>query len=588
MTVSRHLAAIVAIEVDGYSRLVADDEEGTYDRLKAHLREIVRPKVTEQRGRLVKDIGEQLLAEFSSVVDAVRCAAEVQHDMAHRNAGLSDDQRILYRIGINVADVIEEPEDIYGDGVNLATRLGTLAEPGGICVSEVVYEQVRHRLQYHFDDKGEQSVKNIARPLRVFTLRPGSAASLPLSRSPSFRASPRALPRLSIVVLPFINLVNDPDQQFFADGITEDVTTELSRISGMLVISRNTAFTFRGRPIATKQIGQELGVRYVLEGSLRRSGDEIRVAAQLIDAETDTHVWAERYDRRLTNLFELQDEIVTAIIGSIEPELLKSERERIAAHPQRTEDAYELYQRGMFHHYRWNRVDNLEAQTYFRRALQVEPHSAPSTAALSIALTIAAYLSWTDHPEANYAEAIELGQRAVELDPRYPNAHFALALVSMWTGRSDVAEAEFEQAINLNANFAAAHAVLGVVLTFRGHPEAGLASIERGIRLSPKDPRLFIWLAGLAAAHYQLRHYSEAVEIGRRSWTLNHNYFTGLSYVVAGLAQLGKTDEARTALIALQELDPKLAAVRTTLQRLYQDQASIDHLLKGLHAAGFE
>ena len=586
MAVSRHLAAIVAIEVDGYSRLMADDEEGTHRRLKAHLREIVAASVNEHQGHLVKDNGEQILAEFSSVVDAVRCAADIQHDMTGRNADLPEKERILYRIGINAGDVIKEPEDIYGDGVNIATRLGTLTEPGGICVSEIVYEQVRNRLPYHFDDKGEQPVKNIARPLRVFTLQPG-AASLPISRVPLARARPSEPTRLSIVVLPFNNLNNDPDQQYFADGITEDLTTELSHIAGMLVISRNTAFTFRGRSMETRQIGRELGVCYALEGSVRRAGQQVRVTAQLIDAETDTHLWAERYDRHHNDLFELQDEIVTAIVGAIEPELLKSERDRAAARPQQTDDAYELYQRGMYHHYRQNRADNLQAQAYFRRALRVEPHSAQATAALSIALTIAAYLSWTDAPERNYQEALELGQRAVELDIRYPNAHFALALISMWTGRSDVAAAEFEHAIRLNPNFAAAHAVLGVVLTFRGQPEAGLASIEKGIRLSPKDPRLFIWLAGLAAARYQLRHYAEAVEIGRRSWTLNHNYFTGLTYVVAGLAQLDKTNEAGDALTTLRELDPKLAAARTILQRLYQDPASIEHLLEGLHKAGF-
>ena len=347
---------------------MADDEEGTHRRLKAYLREIVGSSVSEHQGHLVKDTGEQILAEFSSVVDAVRCAADIQHDMTGRNADLPEKERILYRIGINAGDVIKEPEDIYGDGVNIATRLGTLTEPGGICVSEIVYEQVRNRLPYHFDDKGEQPVKNIARPLRVFTLQPGATASLPISRVPLSRARPNEPTRLSIVVLPFNNLNNDPDQQYFADGITEDLTTELSRTAGMLVISRNTAFTFRGRSIETKQIGRELGVRYALEGSVRRSGQQIRVAAQLIDAETDTHLWAERYDRHQTDLFELQDEIVTAIVGAIEPELLKSERDRAAARPQQTDDAYELYQRGMYHHYRQNRADNLQAQAYFRQA----------------------------------------------------------------------------------------------------------------------------------------------------------------------------------------------------------------------------
>jgi TolB-like protein/Tfp pilus assembly protein PilF len=405
------------------------------------------------------------------------------------------------------------------------------------------------------------------------------------------RDAPNSSPppqRLSIVILPFADLSEDPDQQYFADGITEDLTTDLSRIPHSFVISRHTAFTYRNRSVSTKQIGRELGVRYVVEGSVRRSADHIRVTAQLVDADIDAQLWAERYDRRRADLFELQDEIVTAIAGAIEPELLKFERDRIAELPQQSEDAYELYQRGMFHHHRQNKGDNLKAQEYFRRALLTDPQSPPATAALSIALTIAAYLSWAEDPDRNYAEAFELGEQAVALDARYPNAHFALALICMWTGRTERAAAEFEEAIKLNPNFAAAHAVLGVVFTFLGKPAVGVASIEKGMRLSPRDPRLFIWLAGLAATQYQLGHYSQAVEIGRRSWALNRNYITGLTYVVAGLAQLGNIEEARTALAHLRAIDPKLAAARTTLQRLYKDQASINHLLSGLVKAGFE
>ena len=402
------------------------------------------------------------------------------------------------------------------------------------------------------------------------------------------QSSPWVSRHLSIVILPFANLSDEPDQQYLADGITEDLTADLSRIPHSFVISRHTAFTYRNKSVSTKQIGRELGVRYVVEGSVRRSGDHVRVTAQLVDAEADAHLWVERYDRSRTDLFELQDEIVTSIVGAIEPELLKFERGRIAALPQQSNDAYELYQRGMFHHYRQNKADNLKAQVYFRRALVSEPNSSQTTAALSIALTIAAYLSWAEDPERTYEEAFELGERAVALDTRYPNAHFALALICMWMGRTERSAAEFEEAIKLNPSFAAAHAVLGVVFTFLGKPGTGVQSIEKGIQLSPRDPRLFIWLSGLAAAHYQLRHYSHAVEMGRRSWALNRNYITGLTYVVAGLAQLGKIEEARTVLADLRLIDPKLAATRTTLQRLYKDQAGIDHLLDGLHKAGFE
>jgi TolB-like protein/Tfp pilus assembly protein PilF len=407
--------------------------------------------------------------------------------------------------------------------------------------------------------------------------------------NPAVAVSPSTVDdRRAIAVLPFANFSGDPEQEFFADGITEDIIALLAGWRAFPVIARASTINYKGKPVDIKKVGEELGVRYVLEGSVRKSGRRLRVTAQLIRADTGHHLMAERYDRDLADLFELQDEIVTAIAARIEPELLKFERERIAERPQHSEDAYDLYQRGMFHHYRQNKADNIEAQSYFRRALAIDPQYVQAAAALSIALCAAAYLSWSDNPEQNYEESFELAQRAAALDRRYPNAHFALALICMWTARSDRAMAEFQEAIQLNPSFAAAHAVLGAVLNSRGQSDEAVASVERGIRLSPSDPRLFIWLSGLAAAHYQLRHYAQAIEIGRRSWTLNHNYITGLTYVIAGLAQLGQIDEARATLATLKEFDPNLVAVRMTLERVYTYQPGIDHLREGLCKAGFE
>jgi adenylate cyclase len=520
----RRLTAILAADVAGYSRLMGQDEEGTHERLRAHLQELVNPKIAEYRGRVVKNTGDGFLAEFPSVVDAVRCAAEVQRGMAERNAGIPPDERIEFRVGINLGDVIAEEHDIFGQGVNVAARLEALAEPGGICISRVVRDHVRDRLDYIFEDMGEQQVKNIARPVRVYRVRDLGGITKILS--------PPVLPLLekpSIAVLPFVNLSGDPEQEFFADGITEDIITLLAGWRAFPVIARTSTFTYKGKTVDIKKVGEELGVRYVVEGSVRKSGQRVRVTAQLIQADTSHHIMAERWDRDLTDLFELQDEIVTAIAGAIEPELLKFERQRIGEQPQQKQDAYELYQRGMFHHYRQNKQDNIEAQAYFRRALRIDAQYPQATAALSIALCAAAYLSWTDSAERNYEEAFELAQRAVTLDPRYPNARFALALISMWLGQIDRAATEFKEAIKLNPSFAAAHAVLGPVLNFQGQSEEAVASVEKGISLSPSDPRLFIWLSGLAAAHYQLQHYSQAVEIGRRSWALNRHYITGLT-----------------------------------------------------------
>jgi len=296
----RRLTAILAADVAGYSRLMGADEEGTHERLRTHLRELVDPKITEHRGRIVKNTGDGFLAEFPSVVDGVRCAIEVQQGMAEANAAISLDKWIEFRVGINLGDVIAEDHDIFGDGVNIAARLEALAEPGGICISRVVRDQIRDKLSYPFEDMGEQSVKNIARPVRVYALHPGAAGDRPVSNAPIARlvAQSTGAPRLSIVVLPFANMSNDPEQQYVADGITEDLTTDLSRIVGMVVISRTTAFTYRNRPIDARQIGRDLNVRYVLEGSIRASGERVRCNAQLIDAETDAHIWAERFDLR--------------------------------------------------------------------------------------------------------------------------------------------------------------------------------------------------------------------------------------------------------------------------------------------------
>src|SRR5689334_4604177 len=331
----RRLTAILAADVAGYSRLMGVDEEGTHERLQGHLGELVNPKIAEHRGRIVKNTGDGFLAEFASVVDAVRCAVEIQRGMAGREPEVPEEQRIEFRVGINLGDVIAEEHDIFGDGVNVAARLEALAEPGGVYVSRVVRDQVRDRLDYTFEDLGEQQVKNIARPVRVYSVRLEGTADVPMASRSSITSSPPpiAAPRLSIVVLPFTNLSNDAEQQYFADGITEDLTTDLSRVENMFVISRNTAFTYRNKPVDTKQIGRELGVRYVLEGSVRRSANQLRVSAQLIDAATDAHLWAERFDRDIADLFALQDAITSRIAIALNLELIFAEAARATDHP---------------------------------------------------------------------------------------------------------------------------------------------------------------------------------------------------------------------------------------------------------------
>jgi len=580
----RRLAAIL---VAGYSRLLPGDEADRFAGLSSFRAEIIEPLIPEFGGNIFKHTGELVLIEFESVVEAARCAAALRDAALQMNQMLPSERRIAMRIGINLGDIIVEGGDVFGDGVNIAARLEALAEPGSIYVSGIVHDQIVDRVEFDFEDLGPKELKNIRRPIHVY--RMGGETADEAEEFPDAPASPAGFDdRRAIAVLPFANFSSDPEQEFFADGVTEDIISMLAGWRAFPVIARASTFTYKGQTVDLKKVGQELGARYVVEGSVRKSGHRVRVTVQLIQANTGHHIMAERYDRDITDLFELQDEITSVIAGAIEPELLKFERERIVERAEHNEDAYQFYQRGMWHHYRQTKADNVEAQALFRRALQIDPQYPQSTAALALALCNAAYLAWAEDAEANYSESYELAQRAVALDARYPAARFALALVCAWTGRSDRSVTEFQAAIDLNPSYAAANAILGGMFTVRGQPEKGIALVEKGIRLSPSDPRLYIWLPSLAASHYQLRHYAEAVEVGRRSWALNRNWPLGLTYVVAGLAQLGRIDEAQSALADLKGLDPNFSFVRTTLQRLYTDQAGIDHLLDGLRKAGFE
>jgi adenylate cyclase len=585
--VTRRLAAIL---VAGYSRLLPGDEKENFAELRGLLTGVVEPQIDEFGGNIFKETAELVLAYFGDVVEAARCAAALRDAVARTNQTLPEEQRIAMRIGINFGDIIVEEGDIFGDGVNIAARVEALAKPGSVYVSEIVHQQVADKVDCDFEDLGPQSLKNIARPIRVFRMAGEMAAlSEDLVAAAMLAASaPEFDDRRAIAVLPFANFSGDPEQEFFADGITEDIISMLAGWRAFPVIARNSTFTYKGKTVDIKKVGEELGVRYVLEGSVRKSGRRVRVTMQLIRADTNHHIMAERYDRDLTDLFELQDEIAHTIAGAIEPEILKFERERVAERPPSSEDAYELYQRGVWHHYRQNKADNIEAQGYFRRALAIDAQYPQPAAALSIALSAAASLGWADKVDILFEEAYDLAQRAVTLDPRYPNAHFALGLVCMWTRRSERAIAAFEEAIKFNPSFAAAHVLLGQMYLYAGRREETIEQAEKGIRLSPSDPRLFIWLPALAGAHYQMRHYAEAVEAGRRSWSLNRNWPHGLRYVVAGLAQLGRIREAQAALAELKRMDPNLEFSASVFRRNWPNPADVDHLLDGLCKAGFE
>jgi len=507
-TATRRLTAFLAADVVGYSRLMGADEEGTHERFKAHLVELLDPKIREHRGRIVKTTGDGVLAEFASVVDAVRCAGEIQRAMADRDLDLAEESRLRFRIGVNLGDVIADGDDIYGDGVNIAVRLEALAAPGSICISGTVRDHIGDRLPYAFEDLGEQSVKNIARPVRVYAWHPEAIAGLPTAgvSSTTPTSPPVATPRLSIVVLPFTNLSDDREQQYFADGITEDLTTDLSRLENMFVISRNTAFTYRNKPIDTKQIGRELCVRYVLEGSVRRSGNQVRVNAQLIDAATDAQLWAERFDGDTGDLFAVQNEITSCLANALGVELIAAEAARLTEHP----DALDYILRGRAVGFKqFSRDSFLERISLFEHALALDPQSVEAETRLAAVLVGGA--QWSDSAAADIARAERLVDQALAASPRYAFAHLVKGSVLRAQNRWQEAIPELETALALNRNLAAALASLGFCKLYAGSLDEVIPLEEQAIRLSPRDPGIGGCYYLIGTVHLLQSHTDEAI-----------------------------------------------------------------------------
>ena len=554
MIATRRLAAILAADVVGYSRLMGTDEEGTHERVKAHLGELVDPKTREHHGRVVKTTGDGVLAEFASVVDAVRCAAEIQSAMADRDLDLAEDRRLRFRIGVNLGHVIADDGDIYGDGVNIAVRLEGLAAPGGVCISGTVRDHIGDRLPYAFDDMGEQSVKNIARPVRVYALRPegGAGASAATVSSSASSSPPVAAPRLSIVVLPFANLSDDREQQYFADGITEDLTTDLSRISGMFVISRNTAFTYQNRRVPTKQIGRELSVRYVLEGGVRRSGNQVRVTAQLIDAETDAHLWAERFDRNTADLFALQNEITSSIAIALHLELLSAEAARPTQHPDALD--YALQGRVTWLKAR-SRDEYAKAVSLFERALTLDAGSIEAQSWLATELASRALDGLTDTPAADIARAEELATQAVTASPRNQHAHFAKGQVLRAQRRPREAIPEYETVIAFNRNHVNALAALTWCKLYTGSFEEVIPVLDQIIRLSPRDPNIGAWYNRIGLMHLLRSRIDEAIIWFEKARSTNPALSSVHARLAAACALKGETERAAAELAEARRLN---------------------------------
>jgi adenylate cyclase len=557
------------------------DEEGTHERLKAHLRELVDPKIAEHRGRVVKNTGDGFLAEFASVLDAVRCAVEVQRGMAERDVNTSPEQRIEFRAGINLGDVIAEEHDVFGDGVNVAARLESLAEPGGICISRVVRDQVRDKLDYTFEDLGEQQVKNIARPVRVYRVRDRAVPN-----KQSLPTSPQPLPlpdKPSVAVLPFTNMSADPEQEFFADGMAEDIITALSRYPSLFVIARNSCFTYKGRAVDVKQVGRELGVRYVLEGGLRKAGSSIRVTAQLVEAETGKHVWAERYDRDLTDVFAVQDEITEAVTIAIAPAIADAEQQRAMRKTPASLDAWAAYQRGSWHLSNATAEDNVLAQKFFQQAIDLDPSFAGGYKGLS-----AVQMNEPDYEGRGLSETLRsaeaLARRAVALDGADAEARSLLATALRRRGDYEGGLAEAERALTISPNLAGAHAARGASLVSVGRLKEGVAATERSIRLDPR--RSAARLNQIALALYYSGEYKAAVEAANRAIRSYPNYPNAYRWLAAALGQLGQIEEAKRALqkaIAIAPAAFDMYVRERVPWRRLEDHA---HMIDGLRKAG--
>ena len=586
---TRKIAAILVADVVGYSRLAGADEEGTLARLRALRSDLIDPAVATHHGRVVKRTGDGSLIEFRSVVGAVRCAIELQTGMVERNAGVPPERRIEFRIGVHLGDVVEEADgDLMGDGVNIAARLEGAAEPGGICLSEDAYRQVKGRLDLSVHDHGPTQFKNIAEPIRVYSLEVGKPAQPKNARAPTPEKS--APPRLSIVVLPFANMGGDPSHDHFVDGVTESLTTDLSRIRHAVVIGRNTAFTYKGKHVDLKQIGRELNVRYVLEGSVQRGGNRMRVNVQLIDAETGNHLWAERFDKPLADLFDMQDEIVARLAGALDARLVSAEARRAEQAPN--PDSMDFYFQGLAWFNKGITPDNIaQARSFFDRALAADPDYVDALVGSAAADVVEGELFFATDRIVAFKTAEDKLIRAMSSVPDHARGHMYLGLVEIYTKRAAEGIAECEHALALDRNLASARAMIGYGKIFIGRAEETEAHTAEALRLSPRDTLAYIWMSVAGDAKNHLGSWEQAVEWFRRAIEANRNYPTLYFNLAAALAQLGRLDEADSAVKAGLALNPAFSISRARPARTARSDdptylAQLERILEGMRIAG--
>jgi len=583
MASTRRLAAILAADVAGYSRLMGVDEEGTHERLKAHLRELVKPKIKEHRGRTVKNTGDGFLAEFPSVVDAVRCAVEVQRAMIDREPEVLEESRIRFRIGVNLGDIIVEEHDIFGDGVNVAARLETLAEPGGICVSRMVRDNVRDKLDYTFEDLGEQQVKNIARPVRIYRVRSNDdRASIPSALAISALPLPD---KPSIAVLPFANMSGDPEQEYFADGMVEEIITALSRIRWLFVIARNSSFTYKGQSVDVKQVGRELGTRYVLEGSVRKAGGRVRITAQLIDAASGAHLWADRFDGSLEDVFDLQDKVASSVAGVIQPALQAAETACSAARPTADLTAYDLYLRG-YAMYLSSARQLPEALRLMEQAIARDPHYGPALAWAALCCNRLLIDGQSEDPEAARRKGTDYARRALEVAGDDPgilaNAAFALGYFGEDIGAM---MALVDRALALNPNYARGWHISGVLRLWAGQPDIAIEHFDAALGLSPRA-RVGTSLGLMGAAHFFSRRFDEAAPKLLLAIQEDPSFRQPYRYLAACYAHMGRLDDAREIVKRLRAIAPVVMPNASYLRNAEHRELYLSGLLLAMGEAG--
>lgn len=626
-SVNRKLSAILSADVKGYSLLMGDNEVATIRTLETY-REVMAGFVGQHYGRVVDSPGDNLLAEFASVVDAVECAVKIQKELQTRNAELPDNRRMVFRIGINLGDVIQEGGKIYGDGVNIAARLEGLADAGGIFVSGTAYDQVKNKLAVGYEYLGEQTVKNISEPVRIYRvlMEPKAAGTLvfkdrkdaprhrrkaslaflsllivgavvvafwkfyfsptdPVSPVSSEQPAPIQLPeKPSIAVMPFINMSDDPEQEYFSDGITEDLITDLSRISGLSVIARNAVFIYKGKTVKPEQVGGELGVRYVLEGSVRKAGDRMRITAQLIDATTGYHLWAEKYDRELKDIFSLQDEVTGKIVKALSVKLIEGEEERLLKRDTENLGAYDLALRGWAYFRRSSKEANILAKEMFEQAIELDPGYVSACSGLVWTKLMMWIQGWSQDPQT-LKEALELAKKAVSLDGSLPECHLLLGHAYIWNRQHEQAISEVERAIALNPNSGDALASLGGVLMYAGKSEEAIRLIKNAMHLNPNYPEWYSFYLG--QAYFQMNMYEEAISALKKALLINPDFFSAHYYLAASYAYLGKLVYARSEAEEILRLVPHFS-VEVIKQIPYKDKKDMEHFVEGLRKAGLK